>query len=280
LRDDLARWAWRLFAAVALAPIGASLLWGALYSVGLAGLLAQGFTLEAWRRSLGEAELWRSLGLSVAIALAVAGLSVSLSLAIALGMRRALARGPLASVLALPLAIPASVAAFLALQTLGGGGLIDRVLAGSAGSLPSLVGDPHSIGIVLTHTALAVPFFTLVFSRLRETEHLDALEDLARALGAGRAQVLRRVSLPVLLRAASGNILLLAIVCLGSYEIPLLLGRQSPEMLSVFTMRKFTFYDIGRRSEAYVAALVYTALAGVLVAIAFRRRPGGAGAAE
>jgi putative spermidine/putrescine transport system permease protein len=257
LRDDLALTAWRLFVLCVLVPIGAGLLYGALYSVGWAGLLSEGFTLRYWRNSLGDAALARSLGLSLAVAAAVTAIAIPAALAIALGRRGAHARGPLGAVVTLPLAIPASVAAFVSLQVLA----------------PGWVHDPWAAGIVLTHAALAVPFFVLIYTRLLETERIDALETLARSLGAGRGSVLRCVTVPILLKRSLGNIILLFIVVLGSYEVPLLLGRQSPEMLSVFTLRKFTLYDIGRKPEAYVAAMLYTALAGVLVSLAFRKAP-------
>jgi putative spermidine/putrescine transport system permease protein len=265
-----------LFVAIAIVPLGASLLYAGLYSVGLTGLLNKGFTLEAWRRVLGGREVWASLALSAGVALAVVALAASGGLALAL--RGRLDREPLSHALYLPLTLPGTVAALFTFQMLTGGGLVPRLLL-RLGALTdpaayaAPVQDRWAIGIILTHAALAVPFFALLFDKLRRSERIDELSTLAVSLGASRGQRLRRVEIPLLLRAAASNLALLFVVVLGSYEIPLLLGRQTPQMLSVLTLRKYALFDIRQKPEAFVVALLYTALVLGVIGVVFREDP-------
>lgn len=245
-----------LFLAVAVVPIGASLIYAALYSVGLTGLLSRGFTLEPWRRVLGGREVWASLGLSAWVALAVVILTAVLGLALALALRGRLERGAVSYALYLPLALPGIVAAFLTF----------RLLTGTP-----WVHDRWAVGIILTHVALAAPFFALLFDKLYRGERIGELSRLAESLGADRLQRLRRVEAPLLLRAAAGNLALLFVVVLGSYEIPLLLGRQAPQMLSVLTLRKYALFDIRQKPEAFVVALLYAAVVIALIVALFRK---------
>ncbi len=265
-----------LFLALAVLPIAASLLYALLYSLGLAGLLREGLTARSWLAVLGSREIWESVALSAAVAAAVVALTAALGLALTLAFPGRLDRGLLGHALYLPLALPGAVAAFFTFQMLTGGGVVARallrlgLLRGPAGFIP-LVQDRWAVGIVLTHTALAAPFFALLFARLYESERVEELAALARSLGASSRQCRWRVAVPLLLHAAGTNLALLFVLVLGSYEIPLLLGRQAPQMLSVLTMRKFASFDLAQKPEAFVVALLYTAAVMALVAGLFRR---------
>ncbi len=270
-----------LFAVIALLPIGFSLGYAGAYSVGWAGLLSEGFTLEHWARVLSGGEVWRAFGLSLYVAAVTVALSVSLALALALFLRRPLKEGPLSYLMYFPLAIPATVAAFLVFQLFSGAGYVARWLLhlgviADVSQMPNLVNDPYAFGIILAHVSLATPFFILLFGELYETEKIDALTDAARTLGAGRRDCLYRITVPILLTQSFTNVILLFIFVFGSYEIPLLLGRQSPQMVSVLTMRKYALFDITQKPEAFIVALLYTALVLALIGWAFRSgRAGG-----
>lgn len=266
-----------LFLLLAVAPVTASLLYAALYGFGFVGLLSRGPTLEHLARLLASAETWASFGLSAYVAGAVVALTVAVALPLALALRANLERGFLLHLVSLPLALPGTVAAVLVLQLLTGAGLLSRLayhvgLTTGLDGFPSLVRDAGLFGVILAHVGLAVPFFTLLFADLHRSERLDALQDLAAALGARPAQRFRFVTLPVLLGRARPSLLLLFVLVLGSFEIPWLLGRQSPQMISVLTYRKHGFFDITQKPEAYLLASGYTLLVfGALVA-AFRGR--------
>lgn len=263
----------------AVLQIAFSLVHAALYSVGLSGLLADGFTLEPWRLVLGRSETWGALGLSLWVAAATVVLSATLGLALALGQTRRLRSGPLATAVHLPLALPGTVAAFVVFQAASGGGLITRLAAAvglADGPMPVLllVHDSIGAGIVVAHLLSAAPFFALLFVGLHDSERLDDLAVVARSLGAGDGAVVWRVKVPVLLHRAAPNLALLFVVVLGSFEIPLLLGRQAPQMLSVVAWRRFAMFDIGQRPEAYAVALLFSAIVLTCILVLFRAHRG------
>ncbi len=260
-----------LFVLIAILPIGFSLGYAAAYSVGLAGLLGEGFTLVHWARLFSRGEVWASFGLSLYVAFVTSVLSVGLGLVLALYLRRPLKAGWLSYLIYFPLAIPATVAAFLVFQWFSGAGLVARLL-GDAVLLPELVNDRFAVGIILAHVGLAVPFFTLLYLQLYDTENVAALTALAQTLGASRRACLYRVTVPILLARSFTNVVLLYIFVLGSYEVPLLLGRQYPQMVSVLTMRKYAMFDITQKPEAFIVALLYTVVVLALVGLVFRRK--------
>ncbi len=266
-----------LLGVVVAAPVVFSLVYAALYSLGLTGLLSQGFTLEHWRAVLGSGEIWAAFGLSLYVAVSTMVLTFGLALALALGLREPLRHGPLSTLIYLPLALPGAVAAFFTLQMLSGGGLLARLLAAvgvveEPSAMVSLVHDRLAVGIVVAHVIAAVPFFTLLFVQLYDTERVGELRRLAVSLGASRWQTVLRVAMPVLLYRASTNLVLYFIWVLGSFEIPLLLGRQAPQMLSVVTYRKFSMFDLMEKPQAYVVALLYTLLVFVILGTVFGRQ--------
>ncbi len=265
-----------LFVVVALLPIAFSLGYAVAYSVGAVGLLSDGLTLGYWARLLVRGEVWASFGLSLYVAGATVVLTVSLALTLALYLRRPLQYGPISYIIYFPLALPATVAAFLVFQLFSGAGYAARLLLRlgvieEVSQFPGLIHDAFGVGIIAAHVGLAVPFFTLLFVQIHNTERLSALAQLAQTLGASRTQVLYRVSVPILLTRSTTNILLLFITVLGSYEIPLLLGRQAPQMLSVLTMRKYAMFDISQKPEAFIVAVLYTVLVVGLIVLAFRK---------
>ena len=263
-----------LFGVVAVAPTLFAIGYAVLYSVGAVGLLSDGLSLDAWRRVLGGGEALASFGLSLGVAGATVAIVLVLSLGIAVGLRREV-RGWLGGWLYLPLAIPAVVGAFVAFQLFTPSGLVARWLTAagllsSMDAFPRLVNDRWAVGIVAAHVGLATPYFALLFDEVARASRLDALGAMARTLGATARQVRWRVELPVLLRRAAPNALLFFVAVFGSYEIPLLLGRQAPQMVSVLTLRKFERFDLADKPEAFVLAVLYTVVVVALLAGLFR----------
>lgn len=258
-------------------------LWGVgyalAYSFGFVGALSSGFTVEHWQ-GLGKADsdVVRSFGFSFAVAtVTVVGAAAS-AVALSQVLRGTLSRGLAATALFVPLVIPGVVAALVGFQFLGSAGLLAR-LAWRAGLIaepdqfPALIYDQFGIGIVLTHLAVAVPWLTLLFIRIHANERVDDYVALARTLGAGRLAAVRRVVLPMLLRRAAPTLTLYFAAVLGSYEIPLLLGAQRPEMISILVRRKFALFDLTQRPEAFLIAALYAVLVFVLVLLVFRKTP-------
>lgn len=248
-----------------LVPLLAGLGYALLYSLGLVGALAQGFTLAYWEAILGSTRFWANLGFSLFLAVASIGTALVLALWWTLRYRRLFRRGVMQIALYVPLIFPAIVAGLVCFQLWSNGGLLARLAfqlgwIGVPQEFPGLVHHTWGLGILLTHALLAAPFFTLLFLGIWPQQLLDELMQTAATLGASRRQQVRRIALPVLLREARPTLLLYGLFVAGSYEIPLLIGAQHPQMVSVYTVTKLNRFDLSDRPEAFVIAFCFTVL--------------------
>jgi len=266
-----------LFILLACVPLVMGVGYALLYSLGVVGLIGEGFTFIYWERVLADGEIWTSLAFSFYLAAASMLLALGLSLALVLKLRERLQGGWASYLLYFPLALPAMVAGFFAFQMLGNGGFLARIAAQlglltEPGQFPGLINDSWGIGIIFAHVIMAVPFLSLLLLQTWESERLGELRQLATTLGARPWQFSRRVAIPVLLRGTFPSLVLYFIFVLGSYEIPLLLGREDPQMVSVLIIRKLRRFDLQDKPEAYFLALLYTLLV-ITVVILFLRNP-------
>ncbi|MDV7401908.1 ABC transporter permease subunit, partial [Arthrospira platensis SPKY1] len=112
-------------------------------------------------------------------------------------------------------------------------------------------------GIIVAQAWMALPFFMLLFANLFRSSELAALGEVARSLGAGSRQVAHRVYAPVLLRKAAPTLTLYFIFVLGAYDIPLLLGAQSPQMVSMLAIRKLQRFNLMEVPQAYAISAFF-----------------------
>lgn len=277
LRSNLDRIGFLLFLLIAIVPMAASLLYAAGYSVGLAGLLSQGFTLQYWSRPFQEGnQIFISFAFSIAVAGVATTITLILALLLVLAVRRSLNNGLLSHLSTIPLALPGTVLAFVMLQWFSGSGLAARIaymlgLLQTPAQFPSVVNDQYGIGIIIAQVIIGVPFFALLFTQLWHSEQISQLMKLAQNIGAIRRQRLMRVAVPLLLHRALPTVILHLVGVIGVYEIPLLLGAQSPQMISVLTMRNYSMFDLQQKPEAFICAILYTILSLLLIAVAWRR---------
>jgi len=263
-----------VLAACAL-PLGLALGYAALYSLGLVGLLSDGFTLRNWAELL-TGEFGRSIAFSAYVALASIAGALGVALALLLAARPTLAEPAAYRLLFLPLTLPPIVAAFVVYQVLSGGGVVSRVAwhaggVGGPGAFPALVQDPYGVGIILTHTLLVFPFLLLVLLNLWQNENLSELSRVAASLGAGRRHVVMKVQLPLLLRGIFPLAALYFVFFLGAYDIPLVLGASSPRMMSVLVLEKLQRYNLADIPVAYAMATWYALLCLATIAVLYSR---------
>ena len=196
------RWAYggrSLFVLLSAVPIVAGVSYALLYSLGLTGVMAEGFTLAHWQEILGDAAFWRTLGFSLYVAAVSILTALGFSLALVLRSPQAFTRGRLSFFIYLPLSIPAIVMAFFIFQLLGKGGWLSRVshqlgLISALEQFPDWVNDNYGIGIIVAHVIMATPFFTIFFANLYQNERLGEYLHLAATLGAkGRQRVFRTI---------------------------------------------------------------------------------------
>jgi putative spermidine/putrescine transport system permease protein len=110
---------------------------------------------------------------------------------------------------------------------------------------------------------MATPFFIILFSNLYHNERLDEYATLAATLGAKHVYVARKVIIPVLLYRSFATLVLYFVFILSSYEIPLLLGSQSRQMISVLTIQKLQRFNLNDIPQAYAISVLY----GIIVII-------------
>jgi putative spermidine/putrescine transport system permease protein len=246
-----------LFFLFTLFPLILSFGYAMLYSVGLVGILNTSLTLSNWINTLTSREVVAAFFFSFYIALASMSITITLALSLTSIFRNEVGR---ATVIYLPLGIPAVVAAFYTFQVLAKAGLFN------------LIHDAFGVGIIATHVMMALPFFMILLTNLNASENIDELRNLARTLGASKQQVEFKVALPILLRKAFPMIVLYFIFVLGSYEIPLLLGRQYPEMISVLMIRKLQRFNLLDIPTAYAMAVLYLLGTGTMIVLLFRNQ--------
>lgn len=259
-----------LFLILTAVPLGAGLIYALLYSLGLTGILNNGFTLEHWQKLLLGGTFWRSLGFSVWVALVTMAVSVALALGAVLRWQRAFAGRFLSFLIYLPLVFPAMVVGFYTFQMLAKSGVLSRVSyqlswMSNLNQFPDWINDNWGIGIIVAHAFMATPFLIILFSNLYQNERLEEFVKLAETLGASQRQITLRVTTPVLLNRAFATLVLYFIFVMSSYEIPLLLGSQSREMISVLTIRKLQRFNLNDIPQAYAISVLYGAVLITLV---------------
>jgi len=253
-----------LFILVCLLPLGLSLGYSFLYSIGGAGLLSSGLTLQHWG-DLFRGEFLSSMLYSLWIGLASAAIALMLALTVLFTLRRHFESPGIYRLLFLPLTIPPIVVAFVILQIYSGSGILSRLMVqsgviGGIRQFPALVQDPYGIGILLAHVFIVFPFFLLVLLNLYQHEKLDEIERVASSLGADATTIRFRLQLPILMKGLFPLLILYIIFFMGAYEIPLLLGQSSPQMISVLILEKLQRFNLGDIPVAYSMAVWYAAI--------------------
>ena len=256
-------------------PVAMSIGYAALYSLGVVGMLGDGFTMSNWAQLL-DGEFGRSIAYSAYVAGASIVLALGVALALLVSIPRVIEHPNVYRLLFIPLTLPPIVAAFVMYQLLSGGGLLSRIawhlgLVADAGAFPALVNDPYGISIILTHTLLVFPFLLLVLVNLWRNENLYELARVAASLGAGRWQIIRRVHAPVLLRGIFPLAALYFVFFLGAYDIPLVLDASSPRMISVLVLEKMQRYNLADIPVAYAMATWYALLCLATIGLLYTR---------
>ena len=228
-------------------------------------------------RVLRDPAVLRSALLSLWVAAAATMLALSLALAITLLLAGNARVERIARTLAmLPLPVPTVAATVAILLLLSQSGWLSRVAAAlrlitTPAEFPALVYDPLAIGVILAVVWKEMPFLLLVALSLQSLRG-TALADTARTLGASPWQVVRRVTLPLLLRGMAPSVIAVFVFVLGSLELPLVLGPSSPLALPLLIQERRQARDAALHGDAYVIALLATVLALVAVLVHERLR--------
>jgi putative spermidine/putrescine transport system permease protein len=266
-----------LFVVFAILPFTLAFSYAILYSFGMIGVVNEGFTLEFWREVFTSSTLGTSFLYSGIISAIGVFLSVSLALWVVLKFKESFSNKYLSFIIYMPLAVPGIVSAFFTYQLFAQSGLFARISyqlnwIDTAQQFPDLVNDNWGVGIIITFISLLTPFFILLYLNIYKDERIEELSQLSRALGANKKQIALKVSLPIMLKKSWVLIVLYFIFLLGAYEVPLILGQESPQMLSVLILRELKQFDLSKISEGYVMAVVYTVVIMAATIFIFSRK--------
>jgi iron(III) transport system permease protein len=206
-------------------PVILLLLWAVVYpnAAVIAGSFENG--LGHWREfaaSPADREALRT-SLVISIASVFASLAIGVPLAFLLGRFEFPGRRLLRAVATLPAALPPLVGVIAFLFLYGESGLFTRVVQRIVGmqEAPWRLQGVGAIVFVHAYT-MYVYVFLFVSAGL---ERFDAtLDEAASGLGASTWQRLRRVTLPLLMPAVAGSMLLVFMNALGSFSAPYVFG--------------------------------------------------------
>jgi putative spermidine/putrescine transport system permease protein len=137
---------------------------------------------------------------------------------------------------------------------------------------PVLIQDPYAAGIVIAHVCMAAPFFLILFLNIYQNERIEDMREVASTLGARWYQSDFKITVPLLIHRSYQTIVLYFIFAMGSYEIPLLLGASSPQMLAVNVVRNLQQFSLDTIPAAYILSLLYVAFVLTILWILLRRK--------
>ncbi|HTD52629.1 MAG TPA: iron ABC transporter permease, partial [Thermoanaerobaculia bacterium] len=207
--------------------------------------------------------LWGSLWIS----LATTALAAAIGVPLAFLFERAEfpGRRTLGTLIALPVVLPPLVGVIAFLFLYGEGGFLSRAVQAATRSAepPWRLSGPAAI--LLVHAYTMFVYFYL-FTRAGLARLDAAFLEAAAALGAGRARVLRKVTLPLLRPALAGAALLTFMTSLGSFSAPYLMGGTFRVMTTQIVFSRLN----GDTEMAMVETITLAALA--LVGLSFLQR--------
>lgn len=251
-----------LFVLLVGLPVFSGLTYAFLYSIGVFGILNTEINFSAWTSVFSDIYFWKSIVFSLYVGVVSVTISSVISFLLAYYWRENFKKGILSIIIYLPLCFPATVMAFFVYQMLSQSGFASRIvyslhLTKGISDFPEIINDAFGIGIIFTMITLITPFFIILFSSVYQSEKIDDLTALGATLGASKNQLIRRIVIPIIFKKTAVSLLLFVIFVMGNYEVPLLLSRQNPQMISVAIVQKihrFNLYDI---PKGYIMSIVY-----------------------
>lgn len=206
-------------------PVLAVLLWTVIYpnAAVIAGSFENGF--GHWREFATSPSEREALTTTLVISLAsvVAALLIGVPLAFLLGRFEFPGRRILRAVATLPAALPPLVGVIAFLFLYGESGLVTRGIQRLLGLSESPWRLTGVWAIIFVHAyTMYVYVFLFVSAGLERFD--TTLDEAAAGLGASARQRLRRVTLPLLMPAIAGSMLLVFMTALGSFSAPYVFG--------------------------------------------------------
>ncbi|MFL5605350.1 MAG: ABC transporter permease [Gemmatimonadaceae bacterium] len=248
----------------------ALLLWSVVYPnvAVIVGSFERGLT--DWRefaRSPADLEALRGT-LIVSVGSVIAALIVGVPLAFLLTRADFRGRAVLSGVATLPAALPPLVGVLAFLFLYGESGVVTRVVQ----RLLGLREPPWTLtgltAVIFVH-AYTMYVYVFLFVSAGLERYDTTLDEAAMGLGASRAMLLRRVTLPLLTPSLAGAMLLVFMSALGSFSAPYVFGGGARVLATQILVSKLN----GAIGLAYVETTVL-AVTAVLALLLLRRLEG------
>jgi molybdate transport system permease protein len=238
----------------------------AFFALPLAGLLYR----APWDTALSEItrpEALTALGLSFTVSLAATALAVVLGVPLAWLYARVAfpGRDLVRALTTLPMILPPVVGGVALLFAFGRGGLVGQALDAAFG-----IRIPFTTaGAVLAATFVAMPFLVLtVEAGLRSMDR--RYEDAARSLGASRAHVFRRVTLPLIAPSVFAGAVLCWARALGEFGATITFAGNLPGTTQTLPLAVYVALET-RPEVAVTLSLVLLAIS-LAILVAMRDR--------
>jgi len=228
------------------------------------------FTLRHYAALGNDREVYASFWLTVKLATLATMISAVAGLALALGLHEAARRSRAVNLLLqIPLSVPHLAMAGALITVIAPSGLLARAayamgLIQQPADFPALINDRYGAGIVLAYVLKETPFIALMTLALLARLG-DEYEHAARVLGASTWQRFRHVTLPLVAPAVVSSSLMVFAFIFGAFEVPFILGRPFPAMLSVVAQQRYLDVNLAARPGAIAVAVICTLLTALLV---------------
>ena len=223
-----------------------------------------------WRglsRLLAQREVRSALRLSLECATAATLVSLVLGVPLAwlLARQSFPGRGLLRALVTLPLILPPVVGGLALLLAFGRNGVLGAYLDSHLGfSLPFT-----TAGVIVSETFVAMPFLVLtVEGALRSAD--AGLEEAAATLGASRATVFRRITLPLIGPSLAAGSVLCWARALGEFGATITFAGSFPGTTRTMPLAVYTALEVD--PEAGIALSLVMLSVAVLVLIGLRER--------
>ena len=225
---------------------------------------------------LASPAVLQALGLSLLTALSATALSLVLGVPLALLMAsaerwRAFPRRALRAAVTIPLVLPPVVGGIALLLLLGRRGVVGSLLEAWFGvTLPFTTG-----AVVLAQTFVAMPF--LVFAVEGALRSADRRTELAAAtLGAGRARILREVTLPLIAPGIAAGAVLCFTRALGEFGATITFAGSLPGVTRTLPIASYLAMQTDPQAAIALALVLLAVSVAVLLLLRDRWLPGAA----
>ncbi len=232
----------------------------------------QGFTLSHYAELFSNSVYRDGISYSLYISVVPTLVSLAVALPLAVTLQAAFPGKKLFLTLyKAPLVVPGIVAAFIVMILFDRGGEMSRILKPLGLSLPKLVRDDWSLGVIIALAWKSIPFMTLIIGGALASIPTD-LALAARTLGASRLTVFWQIELPLALPGITAAVLLVFVGSTGAFAVPSLLGPIYPKPLSIWMYE--AAYQKNDWGLATAMGIVLSAIACAVLLVYYRLTSG------